>query len=223
MSAGNPHITPDILLRAYATGIFPMADGADDPDLYWVEPEKRGIIPLDAFRVSASLAKTVRQDRFEVVADRDFPAVIANCAAAPGRRETWINATIRELYGALFARDHCHTVEVYRDGTLVGGLYGVSLGAAFFGESMFHRETDASKVALVHLVARLIAGRFRLLDTQFVTSHLATFGAIEVPKRRYRAMLQTVIAAEADFAALPKTGIAGAEALAIIAGARRPG
>ena len=174
-------ITPEVLLKAYACGIFPMAESADDPALYWIEPERRGIIPLDRFHVPDRLARTVRSDRFTVVVDRDFDAVIDGCAQpVPGRSRTWINARIHNLYRKLYERGDCHTVEVYDGEDLVGGLYGVSLGRAFFGESMFHRARDASKVALVHLVARLKAGHYRLLDTQFVTEHLRTFGAIEV-------------------------------------------
>ncbi len=195
----RPEITPDLLLRAYACGIFPMAESPDDPELHWYEPTRRGIIPLDGFHMSRSLAKRVRANVFEVVADRDFAAVIAGCAApAPGRENTWINGTIRDLYGALFRMGRCHTVEAYRDGELVGGLYGVSLGRAFFGESMFHRATDASKVALVHLVARLRRGGYRLLDAQFVTKHLATFGAIEIDRALYQTLLAQALGDEAD-------------------------
>lgn len=197
-------ITPEVLLKAYACGIFPMAESADDPGLYWIEPERRGIIPLDSFRVSARLARTVRSDKFEIRVDHDFEGVIDGCAEPQyGREKTWINERIRKLYGELFARGRCHTVEAWRDGRLVGGLYGVRLGGAFFGESMFHRERDASKVALVHLVGRLIAGGFRLLDTQFVTSHLSTFGAIEVSRRQYHRLLDHALQVEADFYCWP--------------------
>src|SRR5215468_4045047 len=197
-------ITPEVLLKAYACGIFPMAESADDPALYWIEPEERGIIPLTGFQVRSRLARTVRSDRFKVVCDRDFDAVIAGCAAPqPGRGRTWINARIRRLYRGLFDIGHCHTVEVYDGDALVGGLYGVSLGAAFFGESMFHRARDASKIALVHLVARLRAGGFRLLDTQFVTQHLKTFGATEVHRRQYHKMLADALVGVADFAVFP--------------------
>ncbi|MGA6963217.1 MAG: leucyl/phenylalanyl-tRNA--protein transferase, partial [Xanthobacteraceae bacterium] len=179
-------ITPEVLLKAYACGIFPMAESAEDPALFWIEPEKRGVIPLDRFHVSARLARTVRSDRFTVTVDRDFDAVLEACAEPwPGRSRTWINGRIRALYRKLYERRHCHSLEVYEGDNLVGGLYGVTLGRAFFGESMFHRARDASKVALVHLVARLKAGGFKLLDTQFVTAHLRTFGAIEVPRRQY--------------------------------------
>jgi leucyl/phenylalanyl-tRNA--protein transferase len=210
-------ITPEVLLKAYACGIFPMAESADDPALYWIEPERRGIIPLDRLHISSRLARTVRSDRFTVICNRDFEAVIEGCGEPQtGRPTTWINRRIRLLYAALFARGNCHTVEAYLDGRLVGGLYGVSLGGAFFGESMFHRATDASKVALVHLVARLRAGSFRLLDTQFVTPHLQTFGAREVSRRQYHRLLERAIAVEADFCAIPPTrALTGAEALAL--------
>ena len=197
-------ITPEVLLKAYACGIFPMAESADDPALYWIEPERRGIIPLDRFHVPDRLARTVRADRFTVVVDRNFDAVINACAEPmPGRGRTWINTRIHNLYRKLYERGDCHTVEVYEDGQLVGGLYGVSLGRAFFGESMFHTVRDASKVALVHLVARLKAGEYRLLDTQFVTPHLKTFGAVEVPRPAYHKLLDAALVGEADFAALP--------------------
>ena len=195
-------ITPEVLLRAYACGIFPMAESADDPTLFWVEPEMRGVIPLDGFRVSSRLARTVRSDVFTVTVNTAFKAVIAGCAAPQeGREETWINTRIRDLYGGLHALGHCHSVEAWQDGDLVGGLYGVSLGRAFFGESMFHRARDASKVALVHLVARLKLGRFRLLDTQFVTEHLASLGAQEISRSEYRRRLGAALTAEAEFPA----------------------
>src|SRR3954468_6386246 len=179
-------ITPEVLLKAYACGIFPMAESADDPALYWIEPEKRGIIPLDSFHVPARLARTVRTTPFTVLCDRDFSAIIDGCAApGPKRARTWINTRIRQLYGALFDIGHCHTVEVYDGAALVGGLYGISLGGAFFGESMFHVARDASKIALVHLVGRLRAVGYLLLDSQFLTDHLKTFGAVEVPRGRY--------------------------------------
>lgn len=197
-------ITPEILLKAYAAGIFPMAEDADDPSLFWVEPKTRGIVPLDAVHVSRRLARTIRRDVFEIRVDADFEAVIAGCAAPDDDRErTWINARIRRLYGDLFDLGHCHTVEAWRDGQLVGGLYGVRLGAAFFGESMFHRERDASKVAFVHLCARLRTAGFRLLDAQFVTEHLASLGAVEVPRATYRALLSGAVEEEADWWAWP--------------------
>ena len=194
-------ITPQVLLKAYAVGIFPMAESADDPGLYWIEPESRGVIPLDAFHVPKRLRRTVAADAFKVRVDHDFPGVIDGCAGygSGERRKTWINARIRRLYGDLFAIGHCHTVETWRNGVLVGGLYGVHLGAAFFGESMFSRERDASKVALVHLVARLKAGGFKLLDAQFTTPHLKQFGAIDVDRLGYQELLEEAVAAKADF------------------------
>jgi len=211
-------ITPEVLLKAYACGIFPMAESADDPALYWIEPDMRGIIPLTGFHVPARLARTVRATAFTVAVDRDFDAVIDGCAEpGRGRARTWINARIRRIYRGLYARGHCHTVEVYDGDHLVGGLYGVSLGAVFFGESMFHRARDASKIALVHLIARLKAGSYKLLDTQFVTDHLKSFGAVEVQKERYHALLEHAIAAAADFGALAThRAVSGAEALNII-------
>src|SRR6476469_2678576 len=197
-------LTPEVLLKAYACGIFPMAEDADDPALFWIDPPERGIIPLDAFHVPSRLARTVRSTRFTVTCDRDFSAVIDACAEpGPKRARTWINAPIRQLYRGLFEIGHCHTVEVYDGDALVGGLYGVSLGRAFFGESMFHRARDASKIALIHLVARLKAGGYHLLDTQFVTEHLKVFGAVEVPKKRYHQLLQDALDGEADFGELP--------------------
>jgi leucyl/phenylalanyl-tRNA--protein transferase len=221
MSHASDHaieITPDILLKAYAAGIFPMAEDADDPSLFWVEPRERGIIPLDDFHISKRLARTVRSDAFQVRVDRNFDAVIAGCAApAADREKTWISRRIRELYGELFDAGYCHTVEVYREGRLVGGLYGVRLNGAFFGESMFHIERDASKVALVHLVARLRRGGFSLLDTQFVTSHLAQFGATEVPRRTYKQMLRNAMEHGADWNVWPTDRIvSGEEVLAAI-------
>jgi leucyl/phenylalanyl-tRNA--protein transferase len=209
-------ITPEVLLKAYACGIFPMAENADDPALYWIEPERRGIIPLDRFHVPARLARTVRANRFTVLADRDFDAVIAGCAEPKGERgRTWINDRIRTLYRKLHERGHCHSVEVYEGRMLVGGLYGVSLGSAFFGESMFHRARDASKVALVHLVARLRSGGFKLLDTQFVTDHLRTFGALEVSRRHYHKLLEAALVGEGNFAVLPvDRPLSGEDALA---------
>jgi leucyl/phenylalanyl-tRNA---protein transferase len=208
-------ITPEVLLKAYACGIFPMAESAEDPTLYWIEPDMRGIIPLDGFHIPARLARTVRTSRFRVICDHDFDAVIAGCAEPrPGRARTWINARIRALYRGLHERGHCHSVEVYDGPALVGGLYGVSLGAAFFGESMFHRARDTSKIALVHLVARLKAGGYRLLDTQFVTDHLRSFNAIEVPRRQYQKVLEAAVARRADFTALaPGQPLTGMQAL----------
>ena len=212
-----PAITPQILLRAYAIGLFPMAEGADDPSLFWLDPEQRGVFPLDGMVVSRSLGKALRQDRFEVVVDRDFDAVLEGCAApAPDRPETWINDQIRSLYRQLFDAGYAHTVEAYRDGELVGGLYGVALGAAFFGESMFHRRTDASKICLLHLAARLRAGGYRLLDTQFVTPHLATLGAVEVPRARYRKRLAEAVKRPGGAQAWRRTPMSGAEVLGIL-------
>jgi len=186
----SPGITPDILLRAYSIGLFPMAESADDPEIFWVEPELRGVLPLDHFHVSKSLAKTVRRKPFEIRFDHAFDQVIAACAEeTSGRPSTWINKTIRSLYATLFDMGHAHTVEAWDGDELVGGLYGVSLGSAFFGESMFSRRTDASKICLVHLVDRLREKGFTLLDTQFTTEHLKTFGAIDVPKADYAAIL----------------------------------
>ena len=216
MHGGSFDITPEILLKAYAAGIFPMAEDAEDPTLFWVEPRERGIIPLDGFRVSKRLARTVRSDRFTVLIDRDFDGLIAGCAApAEGRAKTWISGRIRQLYGDLFDRGYCHTVEVYVGDRLVGGLYGVRLGAAFFGESMFHRERDASKVALVHLVARLRRGGFILLDTQFVTEHLAQFGAHEIPRADYKRRLAHAVSQEARWLAAPDPAALEAEIRAL--------
>lgn len=211
-------VTPELLLRAYEAGIFPMAESADDPGLYWIEPKERGIIPLDGFHLSKSLAKTIRSGRFTIALNRDFDAVIAACAAeAPDRRQTWINGRIRHLYGALFDAGLVHTVEVYEQERLVGGLYGVSLGGAFFGESMFHSVRDASKVALAYLVARLKRGGYVLLDTQFVTPHLAQFGAVAVRRNRYKGMLAHALAQPGDFFAMAEDTPADA-VLAILRG-----
>jgi leucyl/phenylalanyl-tRNA---protein transferase len=218
--SASSEITPEVLLRAYACGIFPMAESVDDPTLFWVEPEMRGLIPLNGFRIPSRLARTVRTDAFTVTANTAFKAVISGCAAPQeGREDTWINKRIHDLYCGLHELGHCHSIEAWQNGDLVGGLYGVSLGRAFFGESMFHRARDASKVALVHLVARLIAGGFELLDTQYVTEHLRSFGAVEIPRRRYRILLDRAIAGEpADFFKLPAAEpLSGARALEIVA------
>ena len=218
----EPHeITSQILLRAYSIGMFPMAESANDPTLFWIDPQSRGIFPLDGLIVSRRLARTVRSDRFTIRVDHDFEAVIEGCAGAGDERpSTWINHRIRRLYRELFDLGFVHTVEAYGcDGSLAGGLYGVTMGAAFFGESMFHRATDASKVALVHLVARLRAGGFRLLDTQFVTDHLASLGAIEVPRTTYHRMLDQALGGIADFYTLPKEElVSGQRALALLKG-----
>lgn len=195
---GSPLLTPALLLRAYAEGIFPMAQSREDDSLYWVSPEQRGIIPLDHFHVPRRLARVVKSDRFHITADRAFVAVMRGCAApAPGRKESWINEEIVRLYTALHAGGHAHSIECWHGDELAGGLYGVHLGAAFFGESMFSRRTDASKVALVHLVALLKLGGFRLLDTQFITAHLARFGAIEIPRADYLNRLRRALGCEA--------------------------
>lgn len=197
-------ITPQVLMKAYSCGIFPMAESADDNALYWIEPERRGIMPLERVHISRRLARTIRQDRFEIRIDSDFDGVIDGCAAARGgRHSTWINSRIRRLYRELFEMGHCHTVETWCDGVLVGGLYGVHLAGAFFGESMFSQARDASKVALVHLAARLIRGGFSLLDTQFVTEHLVRFGAIEVSRASFQRLLEVALRGSGDFAALP--------------------
>lgn len=193
-------LTPELIIRAYQAGIFPMAEDATSPDLFWVSPQRRGILPLDEFHISKSLRKTLRTHEFSIRVDTNFPAVIEGCATSgTDRGSTWINATIRRLYGQLYKRAVCHTVEVWDGDALVGGLYGLSLGAAFFGESMFHRKTDASKIALVHLVERLRAGGYKLLDTQFVTEHLKTFGGIEIPREAYEVKLAEALARKGDF------------------------
>lgn len=193
-------LTPHRLLRCYATGRFPMADGRHDPVVYLVDPERRGILPLDGLHVPRSLKKVIRRGGFEIRIDADVPAVIEACAeATPERPSTWLNDALIALYGELAAMGHVHSVETWRDGRRVGGLYGVVLGSAFFGESMFSRVPDASKVALVELVARLRAGGFTLLDTQFVTDHLRRFGAIEIPRAAYLLRLKAALARPAVF------------------------
>ncbi|UFN50262.1 leucyl/phenylalanyl-tRNA--protein transferase [Roseomonas sp. OT10] len=194
MSRRSVAITPDLVLRAYAAGLFPMAEGRRSTRLFWLDPERRGVMPLDRFHLSRSLARTLLSGRFTVTADRDFAAVVAGCAApAPGRLDSWINPEVEALFNALHGMGHAHSIETWRDGQLVGGLYGVRLGAAFFGESMFSRETDASKVALAHLAVRLRRGGFALLDAQFLTDHLARFGAVEIPQAEYKAQLATAL------------------------------
>ena len=193
-------ITPQILLKAYCAGIFPMAESADDNALYWVEPDNRGVLPLSSFHVSRSLKKQVRRQTFKVTANKAFGEVMDGCArAVPGRPTTWINERIRTLYGQLFKMGFCHSIECWHDGQLAGGLYGVHIGAVFFGESMFSRHRDASKVALVHLVARLKAGGFLLLDSQFITDHLKNFGAVELAKADYHKQLGPALDSKADF------------------------
>ncbi|HTQ12829.1 MAG TPA: leucyl/phenylalanyl-tRNA--protein transferase [Rhizomicrobium sp.] len=217
---GRAQITTDMLLQAYAEGIFPMAERREDEALYWVSPDARGVIPLDRFHVSRRLARTVRSDRFRVTLDRAFGQVIAACAAPGGgdRRQSWINGEIVRLYSELHAIGHAHSVECWRDGVLAGGLYGVSLGGAFFGESMFSRERDASKVALVHLVARLKQGGFTLLDAQFLTAHLSQFGAVEIPRARYLELLQAAIVRPADLYCPESSGSVGICSLAPASG-----
>jgi len=203
-------LTPDILLEAYAAGIFPMAESADDPELFWVDPNRRGILPLDAFHVPRRLKRVVRRGGFAVRADTAFAAVMRGCAEASDTRpSTWINDEIVRLYTALYERGAAHSVECWQEGELAGGLYGVSLGAAFFGESMFSRATDASKVALVHLVARLRHGGYRLLDTQFLTPHLAQFGGVEISRARYHRLLAEALRYRAVFPRDPPGGLGG--------------
>jgi leucyl/phenylalanyl-tRNA---protein transferase len=196
-------ITPQVLLKAYTCGIFPMAESAEDPALYWIEPQQRGILQLDQVHVPKRLARTIRQGTFEIRVDTDFDGVLDGCAASrAGRRTTWINRKIRALYRDLFDAGYCHTVESWSGGQLVGGLYGVALHGAFFGESMFSTERDASKVALVHLCARLIHGGFSLLDTQFVTEHLRQFGTIEIEREAFHKLLEKALTHQATFHAL---------------------
>lgn len=194
------HISAELMLRAYSIGLFPMAESRSSDRIYWLDPENRGILPLDGFHLSRRLLRTILSGQYEITIDRDFAGVIAGCAAPrPGHDETWINEEIATLFTELARGGHAHSVETWQDGRLVGGLYGVALGAAFYGESMFSQARDASKVALAHLVARLRLGGFTLLDTQFVTSHLMQFGAIEIPRSRYKRMLANAIARSADF------------------------
>jgi len=210
------HITPEILLKAYALGVFPMAESRNDPTLYWVDPEERGILPLDAFHVPHKIRKLVRRDAYTVKVNTVFRDVVLACAeSTTDRPSTWINDTVIELYEQLYRMGRAHSVECWHDDRLVGGLYGVSLGAAFFGESMFSRETSASQVALVHLVARLIAGGFKLLDTQFTTEHLKRFGVINIPREDYQKRLSEALRELGNFDALPIT-ITGAAALRIL-------
>jgi leucyl/phenylalanyl-tRNA---protein transferase len=193
-------LTSELLLCAYASGLFPMANDRHDPTIHWIEPRRRGVLPLDGFHVPRSLRKLIRQKRFQIRTDCDFRQVITACAASrPERPRTWLNDELIELYCELHELGYTHSVESWLDGRLVGGLYGVSLGAAFFGESMFSHERDASKVALVSLVERLRAGNYRLLDTQFVTDHLRQFGATEMSRAAYRARLREALEAPAVF------------------------
>ncbi|MCA0919342.1 leucyl/phenylalanyl-tRNA--protein transferase [Pseudooceanicola nanhaiensis] len=190
-------LTPELLLYGYQSGVFPMAEGRDDPEIFWVDPKRRGVFPLDGFHISRSLARTLRRDDYRVRIDTDFAGVIEACADRP---ETWINAEIAELYQQLHDAGHAHSLEVYDlDDQLIGGVYGVVLGAAYFGESMFSRRRDASKIALAWLVDRLRAGGFRLFDTQFLTSHLASLGAVEISRAAYRRQLAEALSYEAKF------------------------
>jgi leucyl/phenylalanyl-tRNA--protein transferase len=195
-----PEITPMLLLQAYASGVFPMADSAETDELFWVDPRRRGVLPLDRLHVSRRLARSFLKGDFEIRVDGDFAGVLAACA---DRDETWINAEIKRLYRDLHRMGYAHSVEIWQEGALAGGLYGVALGAAFFGESMFSRRRDASKLALVALVARLRAGGFRLLDTQFVTPHLARLGAVEISRAAYHRELEAAVNRPASFLALP--------------------
>jgi leucyl/phenylalanyl-tRNA--protein transferase len=206
MTAPLRRLDTALLLRAYAAGLFPMADTRESPDVFWVEPRRRGIIPLEGFHLSRSLARTLRRETFHHSADRAFELVISSCAErAEGREQSWINQSIEEAYVRLHAQGHAHSIEIWNsDGALVGGLYGVRLGAAFFGESMFSRVPDASKAALAHLIARLRLGGFHLLDTQFWTPHLGRLGAIEVKRSRYLSLLSEAVGLAADWGALDR-------------------
>ena len=204
MSRRHFEVTPELMLRAYRAGLFPMAETRRGDRLYWLDPEQRGVLPLETFHLPRRLLRTTLSGEFTVTADGAFARVIAGCAeAAEGREDTWINRDIEQLFTALHRAGHAHSIETYQHGMLVGGLYGVALGAAFFGESMFSRVRDASKVALVHLVARLRLGGFLLLDTQFVTAHLAQFGAREIPRTRYKLLLDRATATPARWLAVP--------------------
>lgn len=213
-----PEITPDLLLQAYRVGVFPMGERRDDPKLHWLDPRLRAVLPLDRFHLSQRLARTVRSGKFTVTADTAFAETVRACAEPrPGHPESWINEPIVELYSELYRRGHAHSVECRIADRLVGGLYGVSVGAAFFGESMFSRERDASKVAMVNLVARLILGGFRLLDCQFMTEHLRSFGAVEIPRADFRARLADAIDRPATF----QRELGGAEPCAIVQASTR--
>ncbi len=194
-------LTPDLLLEAYASGIFPMAESQDDPEVYWVDPSRRGILPLDHFHISRSLRRVILSESFEPRFDSDFPGTLQGCA---DRRETWINDRIFDLYLELHRIGHAHSQEVWRDGALVGGVYGVAIGAAFFGESMFSRRTDASKVALAWLVDRLRVTGFTLFDTQFITPHLRSLGGKEIARMDYLQLLEAAVAGQADISNLPR-------------------
>ena len=212
MSRRTVEITVDLMLRAYRAGLFPMAETRKGDRLYWLDPEKRGVLPLEGFHLPRRLARTVLSNSFAVTVDQDFAGTITGCASpAPGRDDTWINPQIERLFSELYRRGHAHSVESRQGGQLVGGLYGVAIGGVFFGESMFSFVRDASKVALVHLVARLRLGGFRLLDTQFVTAHLAQFGAEELAREEYKTQLNQALAAPAEFVAAPEPAALEAE------------
>jgi leucyl/phenylalanyl-tRNA---protein transferase len=197
MTAENlPKITPDLLLHAYSVGVFPMSEGGAQDEIFWVDPEQRGIIPLDKFHISHSLAKRMRKGGFSVAVNTDFMGVLEACADRP---ETWINKEIFNLYMDLHHQGHAHSLEVWADGRLIGGVYGVAIGAAFFGESMFSRQKDGSKIALAYLVERLQTGGFTLFDTQFLTDHLASMGAVEISRNKYHALLDIALNRQADF------------------------
>ena len=216
MSRRTIEVTPELMLRAYRVGLFPMAETRRGQRLYWLDPELRGVLPLDGFHLPKRLLRTVLSDTFQVTANHAFAEVIAGCAAAaPGREDTWINTDIERLFFELHRQGHAHSVESWQDGVLVGGLYGVSLGSVFFGESMFSLARDASKVALVHLVARMRLGGYTLLDTQFVTSHLAQFGAHEVPRDAYKAMLASAVQEKATWLTAPEPATLLAEIRAL--------
>lgn len=191
-----PTLTPALLLQAYAAGVFPMSEGRDDPDIFWVDPRNRGILPLDRFHISRSLAKRMRSAPYQISLNRDFAGVVRGCA---NREETWINETIFDLYGVLHAQGHAHSIEVWDGSELVGGVYGVSIGAAFFGESMFSTRTDASKIALAYLTDHLRRTDFILCDTQFITPHLASLGGVEIPRDAYHSLLDAALGATANF------------------------
>jgi leucyl/phenylalanyl-tRNA--protein transferase len=216
MSRRVVEITPDLMLRAYRHGLFPMAETRQGDRLYWLDPERRGVLPLDAFHLPKRLLRTVLSGAYEVTADRDFASVIAGCArSAPGREDTWINRQIERLFNELHRMGHAHSVETWQGGALVGGLYGVSLGGVFFGESMFSTARDASKVALVHLVARMRLSGYQLLDTQFVTTHLAQFGAREIAREDYKGRLAAAVEVAARWQAAPADDVLQAEIRAI--------
>jgi len=212
MSRRTIEVTPELLLRAYRVGLFPMAETRRGHRLYWLDPELRGVLPLDGFHLPKRLLRTVLSERYEVTSNQSFSAVVAGCAAAaPGREDTWINADIERLFADLHRRGFAHSVECRLGGSLVGGLYGVALGGVFFGESMFSVARDASKVALVHLVARMRLGGYTLLDTQFVTKHLAQFGADEIPRDRYKVLLAEAVEVPAQWLPVPDPAMLEAE------------